>query len=228
MLDAFQAYQNGGGRHMYLGGNGFYWRTAFRPERAGQIEIRRGISGTRTWEGEAGENNLSFTGEPSGLWRSCGRPPQRLVGVGFDAQVFDHSSFYRRMPDSFDPRVSFPFEGIGPDERIGDFGLRLGGAAGLEIDRADRTLGSAPNLLLLATANQFGSGGLPTPEEFRTTHRGLSGEQIRRCARISFSSRPRRRRGVRGRIDRVVLRAVAQRLRKQRQPPDRQRPAPLP
>ena len=153
MLDAFQAYQNGGGRHMYLGGNGFYWRIAFHPNRLGQIEIRRGISGTRSWEGEAGENHLSFTGEPSGLWRSSGRAPQRLVGVGFDAQVFDHSTFYRRMPGSFDPRVSFAFEGIGPDERIGDFGLRLGGAAGLEIDRADRTLGSAPNLLILATAN---------------------------------------------------------------------------
>jgi N,N-dimethylformamidase len=177
MLDAFQAYQNGGGRHMYLGGNGFYWRIAFHPDRIGQIEIRRSISGTRTWEGEAGENNLSFTGEPSGLWRSNGRAPQRLVGVGFDAQVFDRSTFYRRMPDSFNPRIAFAFEGIGSDDRIGDFGLRLGGAAGLEIDRADRTLGSAPNLLILATANQFGSGGLPTPEEFRTTHRGLTGDQ---------------------------------------------------
>jgi len=162
MLDAFQAYQNGGGRHMYLGGNGFYWRIAFHSDRIGQIEIRRGISGTRTWEGEAGENNLSFTGEPGGLWRSNGRAPQRLVGVGFDAQVFDRSTFYRRMPDSFNPRIAFAFEGIGSDDRIGDFGLRLGGAAGLEIDRADRTLGSAPNLLILATANQFGSGGLPT------------------------------------------------------------------
>jgi N,N-dimethylformamidase len=177
MLGAFEAYQNGGGRHMYLGGNGFYWRIAFHPTRIGQIEIRRGVAGTRTWEGEAGENNLSFTGEPSGLWRSSGRAPQRLVGIGLDAQVFDHSTFYRRMPGSFDPRVRFAFEGIGDDERIGDFGLRLGGAAGLEIDRADRSLGSAPNLLILATASPFGSGGLPTPEEFRTTHRGLTGEQ---------------------------------------------------
>ena len=138
MLDAFEAYQNSGGRHMYLGGNGFYWRIAFHPTRRGLIEVRRGVTGTRTWEGEAGETNLSFTGEPSALWRSNGRAPQRLVGVGFDAQVFDHSTFYRRLPDSFDPRMEFAFQGIGPDERIGDFGLRLGGAAGLEIDRADQ------------------------------------------------------------------------------------------
>lgn len=177
MLDAFEAYQNSGGRHMYLGGNGFYWRIAFHPTRPGLIEVRRGVTGTRTWEGEAGETNLSFTGEPSALWRSNGRAPQRLVGVGFDAQVFDHSTFYRRLPDSFDARMEFAFLGIGPDERIGDFGLRLGGAAGLEIDRADHTLGSPPNLRVLATADRFGSGGLPTPEEFRTMHRGLTGEQ---------------------------------------------------
>jgi N,N-dimethylformamidase len=177
MLDAFQAYQNGGGRHMYLGGNGFYWRIAFHPARPAQIEIRRGITGTRTWECEPGENNLSFTGEPSGLWRSNGRAPQSLVGVGFDAQVFDRSSFYKRTAESHDPRVAFAFEGIGADERIGDFGLRLGGAAGLEVDRADRTLGSPPNLLVLASADDLGAGGLPTPEEFRTTHRGLTGEQ---------------------------------------------------
>ena len=177
MLDAFEAYQNSGGRHMYLGGNGFYWRIAFHPTRPGLIEVRRGVTGTRTWEAEAGETNLSFTGEPSALWRSNGRAPQRLVGVGFDAQVFDHSTFYRRLPDSFDARMAFAFQGIGPDERIGDFGLRLGGAAGLEIDRADPTLGSPPNLRILATADRFGSGGLPTPEEFRTMHRGLTGEQ---------------------------------------------------
>jgi len=177
MLDAFETYQNGGGRHMYLGGNGFYWRIAFHPTEPGRVEVRRGITGTRTWEGEAGENSLSFTGEPSGLWRSNGRPPQRLVGVGFDAQVFDHSAAYRRLPASFDPRVAFAFEGIGADEPIGDFGLRLGGAAGLEIDRADPSLGSAPNLLMLATADRIGRGGLPTTEEFRTTHRGLTGDQ---------------------------------------------------
>jgi N,N-dimethylformamidase len=162
---------------MYLGGNGFYWRIAFHPTRRGLIEVRRGVTGTRRWEGEAGEANLSFTGEPSALWRSNGRAPQRLVGVGFDAQVFDHSTFYRRLPDSFDARMEFAFQGIGSYERIGDFGLRLGGAAGLEIDRADQTLGSPPNVRVLATADRFGSGGLPTPEEFRTMHRGLTGEQ---------------------------------------------------
>ncbi len=42
------------------------------------IEMRRGITGVRTWEGEPGESQLGFTGEPGGLWRSLGRAPQRL------------------------------------------------------------------------------------------------------------------------------------------------------
>ncbi|BBK31601.1 N,N-dimethylformamidase [Stella humosa] len=177
MWDAFDAYQRGGGRHMYLGGNGFYWRISWNPAMPASIEVRRDVSGVRTWEGEPGEAYHSYTGEFAGLWRTSGRAPQRLVGVGFDAQVFDRSAFYRRLPASHDPRVAFMFEGIGADERIGDFGLRNGGAAGLEIDRADPTLGSPPHLLRVATADRIGYGGLPSPEEFRTAHRGLDGEQ---------------------------------------------------
>lgn len=127
MLDALHAYQNGGGRHMYLGGNGFYWRIAFHPTKPGLIELRRGVTGLRSWEAEAGEGVLSFTGEPSGLWRTSGRAPQRLCGVGFSAQVFDASTFYRRLTGSFEEAASFVFEGVGADEKIGDFGLRLGG-----------------------------------------------------------------------------------------------------
>ncbi|WHA43888.1 N,N-dimethylformamidase beta subunit family domain-containing protein [Agrobacterium larrymoorei] len=177
MYDALEAYQNGGGRHMYLGGNGFYWRVAFHPTKKGILELRRGIAGTRSWEAEAGEGNLSFTGEPSGLWRSNGRAPQRICGVGFSAQVFDFSSAYRRMPGSFDPKAEFVFEGVGRGEPIGNFGLRMGGAAGLEIDRADETLGSPPDMLLLATADQTGVGGVPTPEELPAMYRGFTGEE---------------------------------------------------
>ncbi|MDQ0138084.1 N,N-dimethylformamidase [Neorhizobium galegae] len=177
MYDALETYQNGGGRHMYLGGNGFYWRIAFHPEKAGVIELRRGIAGTRSWEAEAGEGNLSFTGEPSGLWRSNGRAPQRLCGVGFSAQIWDFGASYRRLPGSFDPRVSFVFDGVGEDEIIGNFGLRLGGAAGLEIDRADITLGSPPDMVILATADRTGAGGVPTPEELPALYRGFTGEE---------------------------------------------------
>ena len=177
MLDAFDAYARGGGRHMYLGGNGFYWRIGYHPAVPHTLEIRRGMNGLRTWEGEAGENALQFTGEPSGLWRSNGRPPQRLAGVGFDAQVFTHSSPYRWLEGARTPGLEWLTAGIDLDAPLGDFGLRGGGAGGIEVDRVEPTLGSPPGLVWLATADQLGYGGLPSPEEMRTLYRGFTGDQ---------------------------------------------------
>ena len=177
MWDAFDAFQRAGGRHMYLGGNGFYWRIAYSRELPGVIENRRGITGVRTWEGEPGEHHLSFTGEPGGLWRSNGRPPQRLVGVGFNSTIFNRSTYYRRTAASRLPRYAFVFQGIGDDERIGDFGLRGGGAVGMEIDRWDAALGAPPNSVVLATSEDIGIGGLLSVEEFVTTTRALDGVQ---------------------------------------------------
>jgi N,N-dimethylformamidase len=177
MWQAFDSYQRRGGRHMYLGGNGFYWRIAFHPLLPGVIENRRGFEGVRTWEGEPGETTLSFTGEPGGLWRTQGRAPQALVGVGFSACLFDRSTYYRRTVESRDPRVAFMFEEIGFDERIGDFGQRGGGAAGLEIDRHDRLLGTPPHALVVATSENVGAGGILSVEEFTMTPPMVDGEQ---------------------------------------------------
>ena len=47
MLDAFAAFQARGGRFMYMGGNGFYWRTSYHPELPGVIEMRRAEDGIR-------------------------------------------------------------------------------------------------------------------------------------------------------------------------------------
>jgi N,N-dimethylformamidase beta subunit-like protein/concanavalin A-like lectin/glucanase superfamily protein len=152
MHKALRGYLEGGGRLMYLGGNGFYWVTSIDPTRPHVIEIRRGVSGTRAWESMPGESHHSTTGEPGGLWRLRGQAPQRLVGVGFAAQGWGGASGYVREPDSLDPRVAFIFEGIGRDEVIGDFGMVLGGAAGDEIDRFDALLGSPTHALIVATS----------------------------------------------------------------------------
>ena len=146
MWDAMQAYLTRGGRLMYLGANGFYWRIAFNDDQPGAIELRRAEDGVRAWEAEPGEYYHSFTGEYGGLWRRLGRPPQMLVGVGFSGQGFDVSSYFRRNPDSYDPRVAFVFEGV-EEEIIGDFGVLGNGAAGFEVDRYDPALGSPPNAL---------------------------------------------------------------------------------
>jgi N,N-dimethylformamidase len=149
--DALAAYVERGGRLMYLGGNGFYWRVAAHPAAPGALEIRRAEGGIRAWAAEPGESYMSFDGQYGGLWRRNGRPPQRLVGVGFTSQGPFEGSYYRRLPASRDPRVAWIFEGV-DDERLGDFGLSGGGAAGFELDRADARLGTPPHAVVLASS----------------------------------------------------------------------------
>jgi N,N-dimethylformamidase len=191
MSHAVQAYLDRGGRLMYLGANGFYWRIAFHPELPGVIELRRVEDGVRDWSGEPGEYFMSFTGEYGGLWRRNGRPPQALTGVGFVAQGFDVSSYYVRKPDSFDPRAAFIFEGIGPEEKIGDFGLVGGGAAGLELDIVDRSLGSPPHTLVLAASEGHGQAYILVPEEVTSTFPNIDGPQNPRVrAELAFFETP--------------------------------------
>lgn len=154
MLAALQSYLAQGGRLMYLGGNGFYWVTSIDPERPHLIEVRR-WGGTQSWEAAAGEYHHSTTGELGGLWRNRGQAPQKTVGVGFTAQGFDVCVPYYRLPDSFDPRTAFIFEGIGAAEEIGGFGLVMGGAGGYEVDRADTMLGTPGQAFVLATTRPF-------------------------------------------------------------------------
>ena len=187
MWDAVQAYLDRGGRLLYLGANGFYWRIAFHRELPGAIELRRVEDGVRDWSGEPGEYYMSFTSEYGGLWRRNGRPPQSLVGVGFVAQGFDVSSYYVRQPGSFDPRAAFIFEGVGPEERIGDFGLVGGGAAGLELDIVDRSLGSPPHTLVLAASEGHGQAYILVPEEVTSTFPNTDGTQNPRVrAELAF------------------------------------------
>lgn len=176
MWDALKAWLDRGGRLMYLGGNGWYWRIAFHDTLPGVIEVRRAEDGIRGWEAESGEYYHSFNGEYGGLWRRCGRPPNTMAGIGFVAQGFDISSYYRRAPGSHDSRVAFIFEGV-EDEIIGDFGLIGGGAAGIELDCIDSMLGSPPNILRLASSEGHSPLMLLVNEEFTSTLPNLGGDQ---------------------------------------------------
>jgi N,N-dimethylformamidase len=167
MLEALEYYLAAGGRLMYLGGNGFYWVTSLFSEKPHVLEVRRGQAGTRVWQSEPGENYHVSTGELGGLWRHRGKPPQRLVGVGFTAQGFDESRPYRRGSDADDRRARFAFEGVIEDE-IGAYGSVLGGAAGFEIDRVDVALGTPPHALTLATASGFSDAYQGVVEEILT------------------------------------------------------------
>ena len=177
MWDAMQEFLDAGGRLMYLGGNGFYWRIAYSDVFPGVIEVRRAEDGTRPWVSAPGEYRLSFTGEMSGLWRRNNRTPNRLVGVGMTAQGFDRGTYYRRNPDSFDARAAFIFDGIGDDEIIGDFGFALDGASGQEIDRYDASLGSPTHALVVATSEGHGDNMLLVNEEYQSSHLMLGGTE---------------------------------------------------
>ncbi len=163
-LDALRDYTAEGGRLMYLGGNGFYWRVAVSPHVPGTLELRRTESGTRAWAADPGEFFHQFDGGYGGLWRRQDRAPQKLAGVGFSAQGRFEGSFYRRLPASYEPAVSWIFDGV-EGEVIGDFGLSGGGAAGFELDRADPLLGSPPNTVVLCTSEGHQAHFGVTPED---------------------------------------------------------------
>lgn len=170
MLKGLRTYLNGGGRLMYMGGNGFYWVTPMDPT-GRYIEVRR-RDGTEHWQGAPGEHYHSLTGEPGGLWRFRGMAPQQFFGVGFTAQGFDRNQPYRRAAGSFDPRAAWIFEGIGRDELIGEHpSLVLEvGAAGSELDRADFALGTPPHTLVLASSSGHSDAYQHVVEQINTSN----------------------------------------------------------
>ena len=167
MLDALDEWQRQGGRLMYLGGNGFYWRVAFSDHWPGAIELRRAEDGVRNWQTGDGENYHAWGAEYGGLWRRNGRAPNQLVGIGFAAQGFEKATFYQRNPDAKASRAAWILEGV-DEEQIGTSGLG-GGAAGQEVDRFDQRLGSPDHAVILASATDFGPDMLRTKEEFEGT-----------------------------------------------------------
>ncbi|MEV0973321.1 N,N-dimethylformamidase beta subunit family domain-containing protein [Microtetraspora glauca] len=177
MLDAWEAYLAGGGRGMYLAGNGFYWTATQHPAKPWLIEVRKGETGDQAWRGRPGELFHSTTGVRGGLWRMKGRAPQKLFGTGYGAHGLDRSTGYLQLPDARDKRASFVMEGIDPDEIIGHFGLVNNGASGLEMDRIDYALGTPPNVLLLASSRGHSANAMMVPEEQYFSHAGMNGRE---------------------------------------------------
>lgn len=175
MLDYLQSYRDQGGKFIYLGGNGFYWKIARIPSLPGVIELRRAEGGIRAWATAPGESYHQIDGEYGGLWRRNGRPPQKFVGVGFSAQGLFEGSYYRRMPDSFKSEANWIFEGV-TEEKLGDYGLSGGGAAGFELDRADSALGTPEGTIILARSENHSDSFVTVPEELLTHINTVTGE----------------------------------------------------
>ena len=186
MLDALEVWLRRGGRLMYLGGNGFYWRVALSDAWPGAVELRRAEDGVRNWQTEPGESYHAFTGEYGGLWRRLGRAPNTLVGVGFAAQGFERAIGYQRSPESYTSRAAWIFSGV-PAEEIGTSGLG-GGAAGQEVDRYSQTLGSPAHALILASATEFGPDMTRTKEELQASTVVPSPDPVVRADLVFFET----------------------------------------
>jgi N,N-dimethylformamidase len=187
-LDAFQAYLSEGGRLMYMGGNGFYWRCAAHQCVPGVIEVRRGRTGTATWTSDVGEGYLSFTGEFGGIYRDIGRPPQRLVGVGFIAEGHD-KSHYRIAPEARRSRAGFLLQGVETDI-VGDFGA-FGTAVGQEIDKSSAAHGTPPHALVVARSEGHSADMIYVIEEMNPVNPVLSDYHSQTCAEVVFFETPR-------------------------------------
>jgi N,N-dimethylformamidase len=175
MFSAYEKYQQDGGRWIYLGANGFYWCSEYHPDNTNIIEVRKGEAGTRAWTANPGEYNNAFDGKYGGMWRARGRIPSKLCGLTFTAYGFDVSSYYVRDKDSERPETAWIMEGVGNGEKIGDFGLVGGGAAGLELDRYDVEFGTPHDSYLLAHSVGHTNLMLQVNEEIHFSVRGYHG-----------------------------------------------------
>ncbi|MEJ0015221.1 MAG: N,N-dimethylformamidase beta subunit family domain-containing protein [Acetobacteraceae bacterium] len=152
MMQAFEAFLGQGGRLMYLGGNGFYWRAEPSEGQPDTLEVRRAEGGIRIWETMPGESYHAFGGMYGGLWRRIGRSSHKLVGISFSSQG-RHLGFPYRFVDGIgDPRVAFMTQGLDVQAGavFGEAGYMGGGAAGFELDSVNAKYGTPPHALVVA------------------------------------------------------------------------------
>ncbi|MEM8789055.1 MAG: N,N-dimethylformamidase beta subunit family domain-containing protein [Pseudomonadota bacterium] len=158
---ALAAFTAQGGRLVYLGGNGFYWRVTLSDD---VMEVRRAEGGTRPWAADPGEAHHAQDGRRGGLWRRLGAPPQALAGVGFAAQgAFETAAHYRLAAGAREGAAAFVTEGV--DDVFGTVGRLGGGAAGQEIDRVDARLGTPETAIRIAASEGHDPAMMRTVEE---------------------------------------------------------------
>jgi N,N-dimethylformamidase len=136
MFDAIALWTTtGGGRLMYLGGNGFSMNVNFDAERPWIMENRRVELWERGEEFQRSEAFNSTDGRRGGYFSASGREPAAVTGVESATMGFDHSYPYVLGEAARRPEAAFVFEGVaGPV--IGDFGAIGGGVVGQEWDNA--------------------------------------------------------------------------------------------
>ena len=226
-LDAHAGYLEGGGKLVYLGGNGFYWRIATSPAVPGVIEVRRAEGGIRAWDAQTGEYYHALDGAYGGLWRRNGRPPQRIVGVGFSAQG---SSKVVLSPPAGADDPGRP--GSSRASRRGDRRLRPLGRRGGRLrarprgPRARHARGRHRGGQLRGARPELHRGARGAALAPRHGHRRKAGPAP--AGRHDLCRAAGRGRGLRGGLHHLLRQPVAQPLRQQRLPHPAQCPGPLP
>lgn len=159
ILNSYASFLEDGGHFMYLGGNRYYWMTAYDPSRFHRIEVRRTDQGCRTFSVPPGNWHHSLTGGTGGLWRTRGRPPTQLFGIGSCAMsVADGVGYDITEETRSDARLAFLFYGAGLEtaKSIRDLRLVQGTASGDEIDRLDYSLGTPRDAVIIAASKLAG------------------------------------------------------------------------
>lgn len=174
-LDSLLEYLDGGGRMMYLGGNGFHGTCCLSPYGRHVLELRRAHS-DGPFQAPQGEQHYSFEPVPGGPWRNRDRAPQRVAGIGYGAKGWAAGRPYDRREGVDDPRWNWVFEGVPDGDLIGEQSPLLG-AAGDEMDRLDLGLGSPPQAVVLASAVGFSDFYQPALDEVIDMQPGLGGSE---------------------------------------------------
>ncbi|KAM5364430.1 hypothetical protein ACJA88_013071 [Fusarium oxysporum] len=155
-LDAYEGHAKNGGSLIYAGGNGFYWKSVTDPKRPHRMEVRRADVGARTHENPPGERHHALNGQLGGLWRSIGRPPNELWGIGSCASGKGPGRPFIPTDEALNnPSLDWLWKGLNEESRklLGTKGL-AGGASGDELDRLDVPIGSPANAILLARSER--------------------------------------------------------------------------
>ncbi|KAL2797941.1 hypothetical protein BJX66DRAFT_334614 [Aspergillus keveii] len=155
-LDAYEGFAKRGGSLMYTGGNGFYWRSVTDSKRPHRMEVRRADVGARTHELPSGERMHSLNGQLGGLWRSLGRSPNLLFGIGSCASGKGPGRPYIPTAEALtNPSLAWLWAGLDESSKklLGTQGL-AGGASGDELDRLDVSIGSPASAILLARSER--------------------------------------------------------------------------
>ena len=156
IFDAIGEYTNGGGRFIYIGGNGWFWSVGTYDGLPGVIESRNFH--------DIAERYLA-NGQRGGLMVETGRTTGPIFGNEMGGMIFNGSSPYRKLDDAKDPRAAWIFKGTKEGEVFGAYGVDKvkGGAAGFEIDRFNPGNGVPRHALHLATSEKL----LPTIEDVK-------------------------------------------------------------